>query len=73
MELCFIQVSTQYSSVVICVVCIGVMTCNISFTATVYVVRKIRASVKDGEQTEQPVLTPCSLAKGEFILIDIFM
>ncbi|KAK7154206.1 hypothetical protein R3I94_007537 [Phoxinus phoxinus] len=31
--------------------------------ASVYVVRKIRASLKEGEQTEQPALTPCSLAK----------
>lgn len=63
MELCFIWVH----SVVICVLCIC-MTCNISFTASVYVVRKIRASIKEGEQTEEPVLTPCSLAKGEFTL-----
>lgn len=28
-------------------------------------VRKIRAALKEGEQAEQPVLTPCSLAKGK--------
>lgn len=33
--------------------------------ASIYVVRKIRASIKEGEQTEEPIFTPCSLAKGE--------
>ncbi len=28
-------------------------------------VRKIRTALTEGEQAEQPVLTPCSLAKGE--------
>ncbi|KAG7467194.1 hypothetical protein MATL_G00150820 [Megalops atlanticus] len=31
--------------------------------ATCYVVRKIRASVAEGEEKEKPIFTPCSLAK----------
>ncbi|KAG5283081.1 hypothetical protein AALO_G00038100 [Alosa alosa] len=34
-------------------------------SASIYVVRKIRASIQDGEQREEPIFTPCSLAKGE--------
>lgn len=28
--------------------------------ASIYVVRKIRASIAEGEQLEKPVITPCS-------------
>jgi len=28
------------------------------------VVRKIRASINEGEMAEEPIFTPCSLAKG---------
>ncbi|KAI7808845.1 hypothetical protein IRJ41_015418 [Triplophysa rosa] len=37
----------------------------LSPTAGSYVVRKISAALKQGEQPDQPVLTPCSLAKGK--------
>lgn len=29
-------------------------------TASIYVVRKIRAAIADGEQVEKPIITPCS-------------
>lgn len=39
---------------------------TLTFSACAYVVRKIRASVADGEQEEKPIQTPCS-AKGKKI------
>lgn len=34
--------------------------------ASIYVVRRIRASIAEGEQQEKPILTPCS-AIGKII------
>ena len=36
-------------------------------TAGAYVVRKIQASISEGEKLEKPILTPCS-AKGKTLI-----
>lgn len=36
--------------------------------AGAYVVRKIRASISEGEELDSPIMTPCSAALGKEII-----
>lgn len=45
------------------------LVCLFHIPASIYVVRKIRASIAEGEQLEKPIITPCS-ATGKLTSTD---